>query len=82
MGDREYFIVAPEHEQALSRLDGRADRSWRSHRSEPNNVSHLTDRIGNWMELIAVSSFLEESWHVRKEGLLAVTVVEHDELIR
>jgi hypothetical protein len=43
---------------------------------------HLTDRIGNWLELCPYLSF----WHAvgmktLKKGLLAVTVVEHDELV-
>ena len=42
--------------------------------------AHLTDRIGNWMEL---SPYLRV-WHRvgqgMERGLLAVTVVEHDEL--
>ncbi len=42
--------------------------------------SHLTDRIGNWTEL---SPYLPLWHHIgqrMKRGLLAVTVVEHDEL--
>lgn len=42
--------------------------------------AHLTDRIGNWMEL---SPYLPLWHHIgqgMERGLLAVTVVEHDEL--
>jgi Restriction endonuclease BamHI len=41
---------------------------------------HLTDRIGNWMELSPYLHFWKRAGEFIKKGLLAVTVVEHDEL--
>jgi len=41
---------------------------------------HLTDRIGNWMELSPYLHFWKKMGAFVKKGLLAVTVVEHDEL--
>ena len=41
---------------------------------------HLTDRIGNWMELSPYLHFWKRAGEFVKKGLLAVTVVEHDEL--
>jgi len=41
---------------------------------------HLTDRIGNWMELSPYLHFWKKAGAFVKRGLLAVTVVEHDEL--
>jgi len=41
---------------------------------------HLTDRIGNWMELSPYLHFWKKAGAHVKKGLLAVTVVEHDEL--
>lgn len=41
---------------------------------------HLTDRIGNWLELSPYLHFWKKVGHFVKRGLLAVTVVEHDEL--
>ena len=41
---------------------------------------HLTDRIGNWMELSPYLYFWKRAGEFVKRGLLAVTVVEHDEL--
>lgn len=41
---------------------------------------HLTDRIGNWMELSPYLHFWKKAGAFVKKGLLAVTVVEHDEL--
>jgi transcriptional regulator with XRE-family HTH domain len=41
---------------------------------------HLTDRIGNWMELSPYLHFWKKVGAFVKKGLLAVTVVEHDEL--
>ena len=41
---------------------------------------HLTDRIGNWMELSPYLHFWKRAGEFVKNGLLAVTVVEHDEL--
>ena len=42
--------------------------------------SHLTDRIGNWMELSPYLSLWNGIGQGMERGLLAVTVVEHDEL--
>lgn len=42
--------------------------------------SHLTDRIGNWMELSPYLPLWHRIGQGMKRGLLAVTVVEHDEL--
>ena len=41
---------------------------------------HLTDRIGNWMELSPYLHFWKKAGQFVKKGLLAVTVVEHDAL--
>jgi hypothetical protein len=41
---------------------------------------HLTDRIGNWMELSPYLHFWKRAGKFVEKGLLAVTVVEHDEL--
>lgn len=41
---------------------------------------HLTDRIGNWMELSPYLHFWKKVGEFVKRGLLAVTVVEHDVL--
>jgi hypothetical protein len=41
---------------------------------------HLTDHIGNWMELSPYLPFWKKVGAHIKRGLLAVTVVEHDEL--
>jgi hypothetical protein len=41
---------------------------------------HLTDRIGNWEELSPYLALWHHVGHSIKHGLLAVTVVEHDEL--
>jgi Restriction endonuclease BamHI len=41
---------------------------------------HLTDRIGNWEELSPYLALWHHVGHSVKRGLLAVTVVEHDEL--
>ncbi len=41
---------------------------------------HLTDRIGNWMELSPYLHFWKKAGEFVKNGLLAVTVVEHDAL--
>jgi hypothetical protein len=41
---------------------------------------HLTDRIGNWMELSPYLHFWKKAGAFVKKGLLAVTVVEHDAL--
>lgn len=41
---------------------------------------HLTDRIGNWMELSPYLHFWKKIGSFVSKGLLAVTVVEHDEL--
>lgn len=41
---------------------------------------HLTDRIGNWEELSPYLALWHHVGHSVKHGLLAVTVVEHDEL--
>lgn len=41
---------------------------------------HLTDRIGNWMELSPYLHFWKKAGAFVKKGLLAVTVVEHDTL--
>jgi hypothetical protein len=41
---------------------------------------HLTDRIGNWEELSPYLALWHNVGHSVKRGLLAVTVVEHDEL--
>lgn len=42
--------------------------------------SHLTDRIGNWMELSPYLPLWHRIGQSMERGLLAVTVVEHDEL--
>ena len=42
--------------------------------------SHLTDRIGNWMELSPYLPLWCRMGREMEQGLLAVTVVEHDEL--
>lgn len=42
--------------------------------------SHLTDRIGNWMELSPYLPLWQKIGQSMERGLLAVTVVEHDEL--
>lgn len=42
--------------------------------------SHLTDRIGNWMELSPYLPLWHRIGQGMERGLLAVTVVEHDEL--
>lgn len=42
--------------------------------------AHLTDRIGNWMELSPYLPFWSRAGQMVNRGLLAVTVVEHDEL--
>jgi hypothetical protein len=39
---------------------------------------HLTDRIGNWMELSPYLHFWKKAGTFVERGLLAVTVVEHD----
>jgi len=41
---------------------------------------HLTDRIGNWLELSPYLHFWKKAGTFVKKGLLAVTVVEHDQL--
>jgi hypothetical protein len=41
---------------------------------------HLTDRIGNWMELSPYLHFWRMAGNFVRRGLLAVTVVEHDKL--
>jgi hypothetical protein len=41
---------------------------------------HLTDRIGNWMELSPYLPLWHQLGSQLKRGLLAITVVEHDEL--
>jgi hypothetical protein len=41
---------------------------------------HLTDRIGNWLELSPYLHFWKKAGQFVKRGLLAITVVEHDEL--
>jgi hypothetical protein len=41
---------------------------------------HLTDRIGNWEELSPYLALWHHVGHSVKRGLLAVAVVEHDEL--
>ena len=41
---------------------------------------HLTDRIGNWEELSPYLALWHHVGHSVKRGLLAVTVVEHDEV--
>jgi hypothetical protein len=45
---------------------------------------HLTDRIGNWRELCPYLAFWQGVGNssMMGKGLLAITVVEHDELIR
>lgn len=42
--------------------------------------AHLTDRIGNWMELTPYLPLWHHLGQSVQRGLLAVTVVEHDEL--
>lgn len=42
--------------------------------------SHMTDRIGNISELSPYLSFWHRTRHIVKKGLLAISVVEHDEL--
>ena len=43
---------------------------------------HLTDRIGNWQEICPYLAFWQTVGNkVIRKGLLAVTVVEHDELV-
>ncbi|HEX9045785.1 MAG TPA: restriction endonuclease, partial [Verrucomicrobiae bacterium] len=42
--------------------------------------AHLTDRIGNWMELSPYLPLWHRVGQGMKRGLLAVTIVEHDEL--
>jgi hypothetical protein len=42
--------------------------------------AHLTDRIGNWMELSPYLPLWHRIGQGMERGLLAVTVVEHDEL--
>lgn len=42
---------------------------------------HLTDRIGNWKELSPYLAFWQTFGQVVTKGLLAITVVEHDELV-
>jgi hypothetical protein len=42
--------------------------------------AHLTDRIGNWMELSPYLPLWQRIGQGMERGLLAVTVVEHDEL--
>lgn len=41
---------------------------------------HLTDRVGNWMELSPYLHFWKKVGGYVKSGLLAITVVEHDKL--
>lgn len=41
---------------------------------------HLTDRIGNWMELSPYLPLWHQLGTQLKRGLLAITIVEHDEL--
>lgn len=41
---------------------------------------HLTDRIGNWEELTPYVAYWHQVGTLVEHGLLAVTVVEHDEL--
>jgi hypothetical protein len=41
---------------------------------------HLTDRVGNWMELSPYLHFWKKAGQFVDRGLLAVTVVEHDAL--
>lgn len=41
---------------------------------------HLTDRIGNWEELSPYMGYWHQVGGLVERGLLAVTVVEHDEL--
>jgi hypothetical protein len=41
---------------------------------------HLTDRIGNWEELTPYMAYWHQVGRLVERGLLAVTVVEHDEL--
>jgi len=41
---------------------------------------HLTDRIGNWEELCPYLALWHHFGRGVKRGLLALTVVEHDEL--
>ena len=45
---------------------------------------HLTDRIGNWRELCPYLAFWQGAGNnpMMGKGLLAITVVEHDELVR
>ena len=45
---------------------------------------HLTDRIGNWRELCPYLAFWQGAGTnpMMGKGLLAITVVEHDELVR
>ena len=42
--------------------------------------AHLTDRIGNWMELSPYLPLWHHIGHGVARGLVAITVVEHDEL--
>ena len=45
---------------------------------------HLTDRIGNWKELCPYLAFWQAAGNnpMMRKGLLAITVVEHDEIVR
>ena len=42
--------------------------------------AHLTDRIGNWMEISPYLPLWQSIGKSMKRGLLAITVVEHDQL--
>ena len=44
---------------------------------------HLTDRIGNWREICPYLAFWQAAGNnpIMRKGLLAITVVEHDELV-
>ena len=45
---------------------------------------HLTDRIGNWREICPYLTLLQVAGNspMMAKGLLAVTVIEHDEIVR
>lgn len=45
---------------------------------------HLTDRIGNWKELCPYLAFWQAAGNnpIMRNGLLVITVVEHDEIVR
>jgi Restriction endonuclease BamHI len=45
---------------------------------------HLTDRIGNWKELCPYLAFWQAAGNnpMMRKGLLAITIVEHDEIVR